>query len=57
MLRALWGGPRSGQHKLSPVQVLGWQESDLIKHTGLFLDKQPQLRPLGSHGAKAQPWR
>lgn len=37
------------------AKILGRQETDLIKHTGLFLDKEPQLRPQGSHGVQAQP--
>lgn len=37
------GPSGEGQHPLGPVQrgILGRQASDLIKHTGLFLDKSP----------------
>lgn len=37
------------------AKILGHQETDLIKQPALFLDKEPQLRPLGSHGQRHSP--
>lgn len=37
------------------AKILGRQETDLIKQPALFLDKETQLRPLGSHRQRHSP--